>query len=162
MLLTRWRLLLLLPGLGGSLLRAASPAQAQVPAGLPGQWELHQISFTTNQAVPPEMLARMDNPEVAELNRDVASGAAHLRVEFRPDGTYQFSIARAGQPTHTETGTYSVQKQTLYAQSPDATTGSSFNSQKILQLSRRKLVVSFLVGEELPGISEEVEYRRVQ
>ena len=160
MLLARWRLLL--PGLVGALGLVARPAQAQVPPSLPGQWELHQISFTTEQAVPPEMLARMDNPEVAELNRDVAAGVAHLRVEFRPDGTYQFTIAHAGQPTHTETGTYTVQHQTIFAQSPGAAGGSSFNDQKILQLGRRKLVVSFLVGEELPGISEEVEYRRIQ
>jgi len=136
-------------------------AQAQVPPLLPGRWELRQISFVANQTVPPDILERMDNPEVAELNQEMASGAAHLVVEFRPAGTYQFTVARAGQPNHTESGTYSVAAKTLLAQSPGLASGSSFDGQQLLALTRRRLVLQFLVGDELPGVLEELEYRRV-
>jgi hypothetical protein len=149
-----------LAGVGGSLL-LARPGWAQVPALLPGRWELRQISFVANQTVPPDMLERMDNPEVAELNREMAGGAAHLVVEFRPDGTYQFRVVRAGQPDHTELGTYHVSGKTLLAQSPGTEGGSSFNGQQVVELTRRRLVVKFLVGDELPEVEEELEYRRV-
>lgn len=141
-------------------LLAVRPGWAQVPVLLPGQWELRQISFVANQTVPPDMLARMDNPEVADLNREMASGTAHLVVEFRPDGSYQFEVQRAGQPSHTEQGTYHVSGKTLLAQSPGTEGGSSFDQQQLLELTRRRLVVQFLVGDELPGVFEELEYRR--
>lgn len=144
-----------------SLLGAAT-ARAQVPALLLGQWEMRQISFVANQTVPPDMLARMDNPEVAELNQEVAAGIAHLRVEFRPDGTYRFTVQQPGQPDRLETGTYTVRAGVLLAQSPATAGGSSFNQQRLTQVSRRKLVVEFPVGEDLPGVLEEIEYRRVR
>lgn len=137
-------------------------SRAQVPAALLGQWELRQISFVTDQGAAPELLARMDNPEVAALNREVAGGTARLLVTFRPDGTYAFSITRSGQPARNETGTYYVQNKTLFAQSPATAGGSSFDHQRLVQVGRRKLVVDFLVGDELPGVTEEVEYRRLQ
>ena len=143
-------------------LAASGPAAAQTAALLPGRWEMHQISFVATQAVPPAVLERMDNPEIAELNQELLAGAAHLQVEFRPDGTYQFTIARAGQPERLETGTYQLRADTLRAQSPGAVGGSSFEDQRVTQLSRRRLVVEFLVGDDLPGIFEEVEYRRVR
>ncbi len=143
----------------GLLLAVAS--RAQVPALLPGQWELRQISFVANQTVPPDILERMDNPEVAELNEEMAAGAAQLRVEFRPDGTYRFAVQRSGQPPRTEVGTYAVQGSQLQAQSPGTEGGSSFDGQRIAELSRRKLVIELVVGAELPGVVEEMEYRRV-
>lgn len=155
------RLLVGLLGLGWGELRAA-PAQAQVPALLLGRWEVRQISFVTTQAVPPDLLARMDNPEVAELNQELAAGVASLVVAFRPDGTYSFTITRAGQPDQVESGTYTVKDQTLFAQSAAAGSGSSFDNQRLVQVSRRRLVVEFAVGSDLPGVQEEVEYRRVQ
>jgi len=136
-------------------------AQAQVPPLLPGHWELRQISFVANQTVPPDILERMDNPEVATLNQEMARGAAQLLVEFRAEGTYRFTVVRAGQPSHTENGTYSVAAKTLLAQSPGTASGSSFDRQQVLVLTRRRLVLQFLVGEELPGVMEELEYRRV-
>lgn len=161
MTLLTWQLAFKRAGLAaaGLLLAVASPAQ--VPALLPGQWELRQIAFVANQTVSHDIMERMDNPEVAELNQEVAAGVAHLLVEFRPDGTYQFSVQRPGQPAHTEAGTYAVRARHLLAQSPGTTGGSSFDGQRIVQLSRRKLVVEFPVGEELPGVMEEIEYRRV-
>jgi len=143
-------------------LLAAAPAagRAQAPAQLPGRWQLRQISFVANQTVPPAILERMDNPEVAELNQEVAAGTARLAVVFQPDGTYQFTVARAGQPDRAETGTYTVRGNLLLAQSPATPGGSSFDNQTIKQVNRRKLVVEFLVGDELPGVLEEVEYRR--
>ena len=158
----------MLPALRRSLLVLSSPlltsatARAQVPALLPGQWELRQISFVTSQGAAPELLARMDNPEVAALNQEVAGGTAHLLVTFRPDGTYAFSVVRAGQPARNETGTYFVKNNTLFAQSPATEGGSSFDHQRLAQVSRRRLVVEFLVGDELPGVTEEVEYRRIR
>lgn len=156
----RWYSLFWLAFWGVSLL-AASPGCAQVPALLPGRWELRQISFLANQTVPPDILERMDNPEVAELNQEIAGRAAHLVVEFRFDGTYRFTVQRAGQADHIEEGTYAVSEKTLLAQSPGTEGGSSFNQQQLVELSRRRLVVRFLVGDELPGVEEELEYRRV-
>jgi hypothetical protein len=89
-------------------LLVATTARAQVPALLLGQWEMRQISFIANQTVPPDIQERMDNPEVAELNQEVAAGVAHLLVEFRPDGTYHFTVKRPGQPDRVEAGTYAV------------------------------------------------------
>ncbi|MGI4762168.1 MAG: hypothetical protein ACRYF0_15780 [Janthinobacterium lividum] len=146
---------------GAASLLVAGPTRAQVPLLLPGRWELRQISFVANQTVPPDILERMDNPEVAELNQEMAGGAAHLVVEFRPDGTYRFTVGRAGQPEHTEVGTYGVSGKTLLAQSPGTEGGSSFDHQQVVVLTRRRLVVQFLVGDELPGVEEELEYRRV-
>ncbi len=139
----------------------AMAGRAQVPTLLPGQWELRQISFVASQTVPPDVLERMDNPEVAELNEEMAAGVAQLRVEFRPDGTYLFAVQRPGQPPRTEVGTYAVRESQLLAQSPDTEGGSSFDGQRIAQLSRRKLVIELVVGAELPGVIEEMEYRRV-
>lgn len=153
----------LLLGWSTSLLLAAPGAgRAQVPAALLGQWEMRQISFVANQPVPPNIQERMDNPEVAELNQEVASGTARLLVEFRADGTYQFTVARSGQPTRVEAGTYSVRDGTLFAQSPATESGASFDNQQLGQLNRRRLVLDFQVGSELPGVLEEVEYHRVQ
>ncbi|WP_151086777.1 hypothetical protein [Hymenobacter baengnokdamensis] len=132
-----------------------------MPALLPGRWELRQVSFTAAQTVPPEVLEQMNNPEVAALNQEVVSGLAHLLVEFRPDGSYQFTVARPGQPVRLETGSYAVKQGTLFAQSPATEGGSSFDNQQLIQVSRRKLVVDFLVGDALPGVREEIEYRRV-
>jgi len=152
-----WQLSLALSGL-----LATAPARAQVPALLLGQWEMRQISFVANQTVPPDIMERMDNPEVAELNQEVAAGVAHLLVDFRPDGTYQFTVRRAGEPDRLETGTYAVRAHVLLAQSPATEGGSSFDQQRLIEVSRRKLVVQFPVGNELPGVLEEIEYRRVR
>lgn len=159
--LRRWYFPLGLAYWAGALL-AARPGRAQVPPLLPGRWELRQISFVANQTVPPGILEQMDNPEVAELNQEVAAGAAHLVVEFRPDGTYYFTVVRAGQPTRTERGTYRVSGKTLLAQSPGTEGGSSFDRQQLVEVSRRRLVIQFLVGDELPGVEEELAYRRVR
>ena len=155
-------LLSCLSGLVALGLSAGGPAAAQTAPLLPGRWEMRQISFIATQAVPPAVLERMDDPEVAELNQELRAGAAHLQVEFRADGTYQFTIARAGQPERLETGTYQLTATTLRAQSPGTAGGSSFEDQRVTQLTRHRLIIEFLVGEDLPGILEEVEYRRVQ
>jgi hypothetical protein len=145
-----------------SFLLPIASARAQVPALLLGQWELRQVSFVTSQGAPPDLLARMDNPEVAALNQQIAGGTAHLLVTFQPDGTYAFRVMRPGQPAREETGTYFVTNKTLFAQSPATEGGSSFDHQLLVQVSRRRLVVEFLVGDELPGVTEEVEYRRIR
>lgn len=162
MLLTSWRTVYWVFALAGAGLLATFTAEAQVPALLLGQWEMRQISFVANQAVSHDIMERMDNPEVAELNQEVAAGAARLLVEFRPDGTYQFTVRRAGSPDHVEAGTYTVRARLLLAQSPATEGGSSFDQQRLTQLSRRKLVVEFPVGNTLPGVVEEIEYRRVR
>jgi hypothetical protein len=161
-MLPSWRIIFWRLSLAGGGLLAAASARAQVPALLPGQWEMRQIGFVANQTVPPDIMERMDNPEVAELNQEVAAGTAHLLVEFRADGTYQFTVTRAGEPSRVETGTYAVRANVLLAKSPTTEGGSSFDQQRLTELSRRKLVVEFPVGNELPGVVEEIEYRRVR
>lgn len=158
--LRRWYSLFWL-ACGGASLLVAPPARAQVPPLLLGRWELRQISFVANQTVPPDILERMDNPEVAELNQEMAGGEARLVVDFRPDGTYTFTVVRAGQPGHTEVGTYGVSGKTLLSQSPDTAGGSSFDQQQLVALTPRRLIIRFLVGDELPGVEEELAYRRV-
>ncbi|QKG58062.1 hypothetical protein GKZ68_16400 [Hymenobacter sp. BRD128] len=150
---TRWQLFVL----PLSLLRL-DVAHARVPALLPGQWAMRQGSFVANQTVPPDILARMDNPEMAELKREMTGGTPHLVVELQPGGTCQF----LGQPARIKTGTCAVKGKTLLAQSPGTQGGSSFDRQEMVQLSRRRLVMEFLVGDKLPGVLEEAEYRRVQ
>jgi len=111
--------------------------------------------------VPDSILHQMDNPQVADLNNALRMGEARAVVDFRPDGTYQFTLTRAGQTERSETGSYSVQHNMLVAQSPATEGGSSFNDQLLTRLTRRTLVVTFVVGPELPGVLEEVEYQRV-
>jgi hypothetical protein len=141
-------------------LLGASSAQAQVPALLVGRWEMRQISFVAERAVPDSVLHQMDNPQVADLNIALAAGEAKAIVDFRPDGTYQFTLVRAGQTERAEAGSYSVKNNTLVAQSPATPGGSSFDDQLLTRLTRRVLIVTFVVGPELPGVLEEVEYRR--
>lgn len=161
MKLTTWHFALRRAALAVACLLLAVAGRAQVPALLLGQWKLYQISFVANQTVSHDIMERMDNPEVAELNQEVAAGVTHLRVAFRPNGTYEFTVQRPGQPSHVETGTYEVHAQQLLAQRPGTEGGSSFDGQRIVELSRRRLVVEFPVGEELPGVVEEIEYRRI-
>jgi len=143
-------------------LLSASGAWAQVPALLVGQWEMRQISFLAERAVPDSILHQMDNPQVADLNNAIRAGEARATVDFRPDGTYQFILTHAGRTERTETGSYSVQHNTLMAHSPATEAGSSFNDQLLTRLTRRTLVVTFVVGPELPEVLEEVEYQRVK
>jgi hypothetical protein len=161
-MLSSFRHLLVLPASLVASLLGVAQARAQVPPSLVGQWEVSQISFTASQTVPPDILERMDNPEVAELNREMISGTAHLVVAFRADGSYQFTTVRSGQPNYTEAGTYTVSGKTLLAKNTDASGSSSFDHQQLVQVGRRKLVIEFPVGAELPGVLEEIEYRRVQ
>jgi hypothetical protein len=61
-----------------------------------------------------------------------------------------------------ETGTYAVVRGRLRASSLGSPSGSSFDGHQIRKLSRRVLLLSFPMGEHMPGVEEEVEYRRVK
>lgn len=134
-------------------------ARAQVLPGLVGQWEAYEIGFTVAETVPDSVRERLNDPQTADLNHGLADGTAHLRVEFRADGSYQFVVTRGEEVVQNETGTYSVAKGQLRASSAK---GSSFDGQQIRKLSRRVLVLSFPMGEQMPGVEEEVEYRRAK
>lgn len=149
----------LLAGLGALLL--AAPARAQVPPALPGRWEARSIGFATTSAMPDSVRDHLDDPQVADLNQAIADGEAQLLVDFHPDGTYHFTIVRDGQLLRDEAGTYSLTDTLLLAQSPGSPDGSSFHEQQVRQLTRRLLVLAFPAGPALPGVEEEVEYRRV-
>lgn len=150
----------LLPALAAALL-AASAAQAQVPAGLVGRWETRTIGFTYTGDTPDSVRNRLNNPTIAQLNRAIATGEAHLVVDFQADGRYEFTISYPDQTSSTETGTYTVQAGHILADSPGSADGSSFHDQEIRQLSRRTLLLAFPLGAAMPGAEEEVEYRRV-
>lgn len=145
--------------LPGTALLLGAPARAQVLPGLVGQWEAHEIGFTMAETVPDSVRERLNDPQTAALNHDMAEGLAHLRVEFRADGGYQFTVTRGEDVVQNETGTYSVAQGRLRASSSK---GSSFNGQQIRKLSRRVLLLSFPMGDDMPGVEEEVEYRRVK
>ncbi len=148
-----------------ALLFAAAPALAQKapkePPTLLGRWETRQIAFTVTAATPDSVRDQLDDPEIADLNQAIFMGEAHLLVEFRADGSYQFTITRNGQQLRTEAGTYSLTNGHLQASSPGSADGSSFHDQQVQKLARRTLVLTFPVGPQLPGAVEEVEYRRV-
>ena len=144
--------------LGAALLLGA-PARAQVLPGLVGRWEAYEIGFTVAGTVPDSVRERLNDPQTADLNHGLAEGTAHLRVEFRADGSYQFIVTRGEEEMQHETGTYSVAQGQLRASSPK---GSSFDGQHIRKLSRRVLVLSFPMGKSMPGVEEEVEYRRAK
>jgi hypothetical protein len=147
------------------LLTLAVPALAQKapkePPTLLGRWQTRQIAFTATAATPDSVRDQLDNPDIADLNQAIFMGEAQLIVEFRADGSYQFTINRDGKQLRFETGTYSLAKGYLQASSPSSADGSSFHDQQVLKLTRRGLVLVFPVGPELPGVNEEVEYRRV-
>ena len=140
----------------------AVPTLAQIPAELPGRWETRSIGFTYTADTPDSVRNRLNDPNIAELNRALASREAHLVVAFQPDGSYVFTISLPYQSSSTETGTYTVQAGRLQANSTDFPDGSSFHDQEIRQLTRRTLLLAFPVGAAMPGVEEEIEYRRVR
>lgn len=148
-------------GVGLALAASVQVGRAQVPNLLVGKWAVRQISFVAQPPVADSVLHQMDNPQVASLNNAIRDGGSQLVVEFRPDGTYQFVQTIASRVERTEQGTYAAQGTTLYGQSLTTDGGSSFNNQQITRLTRRILLLTFLVGPNLPGVSEEVEYRRL-
>jgi hypothetical protein len=147
--------------LGAALLLGA-PARAQVLPGLVGQWQAYEIGFTVTETVPDSVRERLNDPQTADLNHGIAEGTAQLRVEFRADGGYRFTVMRGEEVVQNEVGSYSVSKNRLRASSPGSRSGSSFDGHYIRKLSRRVLVLAFPMGEQLPGVEEEVEYRRVK
>lgn len=118
----RFHLIISAVSLGVSLLGPGTGC-AQIPALLAGQWEMRQISFVANQTVPPDILEQKDSPQVTELNQKQAGGSARLVVEFRPEGTHRFAVARQGPPPCSEARTYTVRGKTLLAQSPSTEGG---------------------------------------
>ncbi len=144
------------------VLLASSATWAQVPPLLVGQWEARQISLIALQNAPDSVRERLDVPAIGDLNVAIMRGEERLLVDFRADGSYQFSVTRGAQLVRAETGTYSVAHDTLYASSPGSAGGSSFNEQRLSRLTRRGLSLVFLVGSELPGVVEEIEYRRLK
>ena len=62
MTLLTWQLAFKRAGLAAAGLVLAVASPAQVPALLPGQWELRQIAFVANQTVSHDIMERMDNP----------------------------------------------------------------------------------------------------
>jgi hypothetical protein len=147
--------------LGAALLLAA-PAQAQTPAELLGRWEAYEIGFVISGTVSDSVRDRLNDPNTADLNHAIAEGMARLRVEFRADGGYQFTVTRGAEVVQSEIGTYKVVQNRLEASSPSSRNGSSFEGHQIRKLSRRVLLLGFPVGETMPGVEEEVEYRRVK
>lgn len=147
--------------LAAALLLAA-PAQAQIPTELLGRWEAYEIGFTVPDALPDSVRDRLNDPATADLNHALADGTTHLRVEFRADGGYQFTVTRGEEVVQSETGTYAVVKGRLRASSPSSRNGSSFDGHQIRKLSRRVLLLAFPVGAYIPGVEEEVEYRRAK
>lgn len=145
----------------GPLVLLVLPVGAQVPALLPGRWEMYQISFLAADTVPDSVRDHLDDPQVADLNLAIRDGRAKLVVEFGTDGSYQFSVTRGGERVRAEAGTYSVAANTLQAHSPGAE-GASFNGQQLSKLTKRTLVLMFPAGPTLPGVAEEVEYRRLK
>lgn len=143
------------------VLLAAPAARAQGPALLLGRWAVYQIGFLADATVPMEMLEHLNDPQVADLNLAIEQREAELLVEFRADGTYQFSITRAGQRVRSETGRYALKDGRLTASSP-APDGSSFHDQQVAKLNRRQLVLTFPAGENMPGVIEEITYYRIK
>lgn len=136
-------------------------APAQVPALLPGRWAVYQIGFLADATVPREMLERLNDPQVADLNLAIERKEAELLVEFRADGTYQFSITRNGQRTRAESGSYALKDGWLTASSA-APDGSSFHDQQVTKLTKRMLVLTFPADKSMPGVVEEITYYRLK
>ncbi|RZK16604.1 MAG: hypothetical protein EOO56_19595 [Hymenobacter sp.] len=144
-----------------ALLLLAFAAPAQVPALLPGRWVVQQIGFLAGTTVTNDLLERLNDPQVADLNLAIERQEAELLVEFRADGTYQFAITRAGQRVRAEAGRYTLQNGQLTASSP-APDGSSFHDQHVAKLTKRLLVLTFPAGPEMPDVVEEITYSRLK
>lgn len=140
----------------------AAPARAQVLPGLVGQWQAYEIGFTVAEMVPDSVRERLNDPQTAALNHGLAEGTTQLQVEFRADGSYRFVVMHGEEVVQNETGTYAVVRGRLRTSSPGSPSGSSFDGHQIRKLSRRVLLLSFPMGEHMPGVEEEVEYRRVK
>lgn len=152
----------LLPCLAALLaLPAAAQKAPKAPATLLGRWKTSQVSFSVTGAIPDSVRDQLDNDEIAGLNQAIFTGEALLVVEFRADSTYDFTIMRDGETIRYETGRFAVRQGRLLASAPGSPDGSSFNDQQVLRLARRTLTLAFLVGPTLPGVSQEIDYRRV-
>lgn len=149
----------------GLALLTAAPATAQKPpkepATLIGRWQTRQIGFALQGTPPDSVLARLEESPAADLNDAIFAGDALLVVEFKADSTYDFVIMNEGETIRRETGRFSVRQGRLLANSPGSADGSSFDDQQIKKLARRALTLTFPLGPEMPGIVQEVEYRRL-
>ena len=141
------------------LLAAPVASWGQVPALLPGRWEVYELGFLAEAVVPDSIRERLNDPQVADLNLAIQRGEAQLVVEFRANGTYQFTITQAGEQTRLEKGDYTLINNEISARSA-APDGSSFHNQRLIKLTKRTLVLAFPAGSRLPGVMEEIEYRR--
>ena len=143
-----------------ALLPATALAQADQPTLL-GRWETRQIGFSVPPTTPDSLLRQLNSPDLSDLNRAMRAGEALLVVNFKADGTYDFTIMRDGSTTRYETGTYTLRGTQLLAAAPGSADGSSFHDQQVQRLTRRDLLLTFPLGPAFPGIDEEVQYRRV-
>ncbi|MFD1467449.1 hypothetical protein ACFQ48_04365 [Hymenobacter caeli] len=146
--------------LAAALAGGPREAAAQAPARLAGHWQALQISLVANHVVSHALQERMNDSALAVTNFELRHHTLEQVVEFRADGTYRYAQKSKSAPARTETGTYTVGKSVVEAQSPGAAEGSSFARWRIVRLGRRQLVLERPMWADSLRIGQQVEFRR--
>ncbi|MGY3089910.1 hypothetical protein ACVWYF_002958 [Hymenobacter sp. UYAg731] len=140
------------------LLAAGPPHAAPVP--LAGTWQQRQTAFVARREISHALQEQLNDSATAALNARLRRGQATIRLTLNPNGSYQRTQAGKGQevPT-TEAGTYRLGRDTLYlrAASPGPVLPSAL---RVVRLTRRVLVLEFLLWEPADAVFEQLEFRR--
>ncbi|SNR34315.1 MULTISPECIES: hypothetical protein [Hymenobacter] len=142
------------------LVAAALPAWAQ--DNVVGRWALELISYEARHTLPDSLVEKLYHSPAGETNNAIRNGTLTVQVEYRADGTYNYSMQRRleAQPYYTEHGRYSVQNGVLrsYATAQDA---AAADAQTIIRLNRKLLEVEFPIWAPELHVFEQLRYRRL-
>ena len=145
-----------LPLLWGLL--AARPAGA-VPGPLAGTWQQYQVAFVARREISHEQQQQLNDSATAALNARLRRGQATIRLTLNPNGSYQRTQTGKGQEPATETGTYRFGRDTLYLRTvgPNPVLPPVL---RVVRLTRRVLVLEFLLWEPADAVFEHLAFRR--
>ena len=151
---------LLLAGLW-VLLAAGPPRAAPVP--LAGTWQQRQTAFVARREISHALQEQLNDSATAALNARLRRGQATIRLVLSPNGSYQRTQASKGQEVPaTEAGTYRLGRDTLYlrAAGPNPVLPVLPPALRVVRLTRRVLVLEFLLWEPADAVFEQLEFRR--
>ena len=143
------------------LVLATEPLRAQVPPALPGRWALQQIAYEARRPLSDSLQEQLFHSPAADTNIGITNGTLLLEVEFRANGSYTYTTSRQGQVVHSEQGRYEVRGGKLYSQTADTTATPLFDGQRIVQLTRRKLLLQSPFLDPALQLFEQLLYVRL-
>lgn len=145
-----------LPLLWGLL---ATGLAGAAPVPLAGTWQQRQTVFVARRPISHGQQEQLDDSATAALNTQLRRGQTTVCLTLRPDGRYQRTQAAKGQEPATEAGRYRLSHDTLYLR--PATAPSALPAVvRVVRLTRRVLVLEFLLWEPADAVFEQLEFGR--